>query len=237
MNVYPHTIAIAYNNRGEFYQTQGRLPEALADYDQAIALSSGHGLVWLSRADVLFDLHRMPAAVASYDSALALMLSDKALAHSPDLAYPFDKRGSAKLQLGDFLGAIEDFSRSLGLRPDDPIAYGTRGLAYNGLEEREKAVADWWRAIALAPNSPNNHFYFNAIGLALQKLDRQKEAIDAFTQAIGAAPAEPRQLAGYYRNRSLSWRRVGRPERSLADAQEARRLTAALKAGRSAVSE
>ncbi len=212
---YPHRIAAAYNNRGDFHQRRGDLPAALADYDQALALTTSHAELWVSKGNVLFDLGRLAEAVACYDRALAL---------SPERVYPLERRGAAKVRLGDFAGAVSDFSRAIALNPGDRDAYSERGIAYLGLRQHEQAVADWRRVIALAPRDPSNHFFYNAIGLSLQALGKHDDAVAAFSQAITLAPGTYLDLGHYYFNRSVSWAAVGDAARRTQDVRSAAAL-------------
>src|SRR5215470_16338914 len=96
----------------------GRPAEALASFDQAIALGAvdAHG----SRADALLALGRLADAVESFD---------RALAHDSASVADWCNRGAALLELGRAGDAAESFARALSLAPDFAEAYYNHGNA------------------------------------------------------------------------------------------------------------
>ena len=198
---HPHRVAIAYNDRAQVYRSQGKLGDALKDYDEAIALAGNRTVLWVNKADVLFELNQLAPAVASYSRAISL---------SPDVPYLFSKRGAARLRLGDFSAAIEDFSRSLELSPSDHETYVERGAAFFAMHDPARAVADWRQAIALAPGDPQAGLLRESMGIAYQKLGDHTSAVREFTTALSSGITDPAQLRSLHLNRSVSWRALGR---------------------------
>ncbi len=45
-----------------------------------------------------------------------------------------------------------DVKKSLELRPDDPGAFEARGLIFEALGRKQEAIADFRRALTMAPN-------------------------------------------------------------------------------------
>jgi tetratricopeptide (TPR) repeat protein len=74
-----------YNNRGVMLKNMGRFDDAVANYDQAIALKPDDADAFNNRGVALADLNRLAPALASYDQAIAL---------SPDQAEPHNNRGN-----------------------------------------------------------------------------------------------------------------------------------------------
>jgi hypothetical protein len=64
--------AVALVNQGVRFVGQQRLDEALASFDQAIALESGLFEAFHYRGTVLYKLGRLEETVASCDGALAI---------------------------------------------------------------------------------------------------------------------------------------------------------------------
>jgi tetratricopeptide (TPR) repeat protein len=56
-------------------------------------------------------------------------------------------RGVCLLQLGEFARAAKDFGQVLNIRPDLPAAFFNRGLAHQGLAERQRAIEDFSAAL------------------------------------------------------------------------------------------
>jgi tetratricopeptide (TPR) repeat protein len=128
-------------------------------YTQALAIEPGPN-------DTSRDLHagrgsqynflRMPAqALADYDAALQIGYSGPM---SDEVIYAHMGRGYALLELGQYRRAKEDFDVVLQHLPNEVPRSSTtlswRGLAYHGLGDRERAVADYKAALALDPNNP-----------------------------------------------------------------------------------
>jgi tetratricopeptide (TPR) repeat protein len=64
-------------------------------------------------------------------------------------------RGIAKYQLGDLIGAENDFSRAIELHPLFVHAWHYRGLVRDNLQDYYKALQDLDRAIAIEPFDPD----------------------------------------------------------------------------------
>ena len=59
-------------------------------------------------------------------------------------------RGQAKKELGDWAGAITDYTEYLRYYPDTAIAYHGRATAKEQLDDYAGAKHDWQKALALA---------------------------------------------------------------------------------------
>jgi tetratricopeptide (TPR) repeat protein len=107
------------------------------------------------------------------------------LAGDPDAPAHFTMLGNMALLEGAFEEAIEAFSRTLSLAPEDLSALAGRGRARAAMDEHALALADYDRAAALAPDQARYHLgRANALG----RLGRMAEAVAATTRAIEADP-------------------------------------------------
>ncbi|ALL70138.1 TPR repeat precursor (plasmid) [Paraburkholderia caribensis MBA4] len=84
---------------------------------------------------------RFADAVRGYDAVLSIEPNRFALVD----------RGIAKQQLADYDAAIDDYSRAIGIDPDDAIALMNRGYARLHKEQFELAIADFTRSVQLNP--------------------------------------------------------------------------------------
>ena len=64
----------------------------------------------------------------------------------------FHTRGAAKVGLGDYNGAIEDFSECIQLNPKKALYYHDRGKAKEALNQHEEAIVDFQKAKELDPD-------------------------------------------------------------------------------------
>ena len=58
-------------------------------------------------------------------------------------AEAYTNQGNAKGFLGDYHGAIADYSRAIELKPDEAEVYFLRGVAKEGLGDYDGAIADY----------------------------------------------------------------------------------------------
>jgi len=220
---YPRRVYFAYAFRGAYYRDEAKdLARARADLDEAIVLNPKVELAWNERGMLFVDLGRPDSALACFDNAVRL---------KPGFAAARSNRGAVRLGLGQPAAAVEDLSAAIAEDPGLVDAYTNRALAHIQLGDHERARADLQSALDLAPGRPNNHVYWNALGLELATLKRYREAVDAFDRAIQLAPQALNSRGDYYYNRGRTWWVLGDKARALGDAQEARRLGAAIDPG------
>jgi Tfp pilus assembly protein PilF len=60
---------------------------------------------------------------------------------------------------------LPDVEKSLELHPDDPDALETRGLIFEVLGRKEKAIADFRRALVVAPNLQSSKDALKRLGV------------------------------------------------------------------------
>ncbi|HEY9896239.1 MAG TPA: tetratricopeptide repeat protein, partial [Candidatus Sericytochromatia bacterium] len=83
-------------------------------------------------------------------------------------------------ELGDKMGAIEDYTFALQANPDFVTAYFYRGLARTRLQNKLGAIQDYTEVIRLNPQDAIAHFYR---GLARVKIGHRLDAIEDLRQA------------------------------------------------------
>ncbi len=211
---YPHRIWYAYWHRAYDRMRRGRSEEALADFNEALALNSGVASVWMHKGALLADLNRNDSA---------LVCSERAIALKPDYAEAVNNRGGIRVHKGDLAGGIADFDRAIALDPKFRDAFTNRASAYSMMHEYEKAIADRRRAIELDRTNPGNYRLHGSNGASLQQLNRPREAILEYDEAIRAAPPGDERLGPYYLKRSQAWWGLRERTQALNDAREAAR--------------
>ena len=115
---------------------------------------------------------------------------DKDLATASDQTNA-DRLSNTRMELANaYLGrgqptdALDQVKQALQAKPDNPAAYGLRGLIYGALGDNEKADESFHRAMQLAPHDAN---YIHNYGWYLCQQRRFAEADAEFTRAM----AEP----------------------------------------------
>src|SRR5262249_20308265 len=110
------------------------------------------------------------AAAPLADPAIARTTSelDAAIRANPDDPQAYLNRGSFRFSvLGDYRGAIEDYSKVLEGWSDNPAVHTARGAAHVKLDEYREAVPDFSAAIQRAPDYAEPYLHRGAAYLAL----------------------------------------------------------------------
>lgn len=130
-NWVPDVVGRAWGNRGNARSRQGRLPEALSDYNAAIALCPWSVDPVLNRGVALEALGRFEEACADYRSVLAA---------SPGDPSAWNNLGNASAGLGRWDEAVEYFGRAASLAPSFSFASANQALAMYQVGQRDPAM-------------------------------------------------------------------------------------------------
>ena len=116
-----------------------------------------------------------------------------------------------ELNLGDNYGAITDYSKSIEIHPNNPVAFYNRGVIKFDLEKYYEAIADYTEAIQLNPNYAKA---YHNIGVVKNKLKNYKSAIEDYLYQINVDPSKvslvllaspsPADKANWIENRIIS---------------------------------
>ena len=201
---------LAHYSLGLAFRQKAYYPEALREYQNALARGEDRGLVLQAIAEVHLLMGDTGAALAAYDEVLA---SD------PDSPKLWNERGVALHQSGDYAGAAESYTRAIGLDPAYALALNNRGVAsYHGGDSDEAmdafrsvlgiqpAFTKAWLNFALLQLKAGRHqlsleayrqalashaehpVAWNGVGLVLVELNKLEKARNAFGRAIQARP-------------------------------------------------
>lgn len=162
--------------RGKALQKLHRYDEALANYDQAIALDPGAADAFNDRGTVLQSLQRYDEALASHERAATLR---------PDYAGAYYNQGTALLNLGRYEEALARYDRAISLDPLWVEAHLNRGLALQRLQRYEESLSSYDSVIGLNPGWADA---YNDRGAALQMLRRHEEALASYDKAAALQP-------------------------------------------------
>lgn len=138
----------------------------------------------------------------------------KERATQEELAKAYSNRGAAYGIMGDYDRAIADFTRAIGLSPEDADTYNNRGNVYSIMGDYDRAVADFTEAIRLNPQNANAYGYRGHAHRARRDYD---SAIADFGEVIRLAP----QSARAYNNRGAAYGIKGDHDPAVADFTEA----------------
>jgi tetratricopeptide (TPR) repeat protein len=198
-------VAHAYYDRGNALREQARLDEALASYDQAIALEPRHLEALWYRGIVLRDLKRPEEALASFEKAVAVR---------PDLAQTFYVMAAVLRDLKRPDEALASYDRAIALKPDFADAFSNRAVLLRELKRADEALASYDRAIALKPDLAEA--LYNRANL-LQQLKRTDEALAGYDRAVALKP----DFAEAFCHRGAVLQHLQRPDEALASLDKA----------------
>lgn len=170
-------------------RTENDYYEAIANYDQAIAINPEYAAAYNNRGLTYADLGEYAAAISDYDRAIAIFPNGK------EKSVAFRNRGNAHYAQGEYATAISDYDSAIELSPKDAVSYRNRGNAHYAQGEYTIAIADYDRAIELNPEDADA--YMNR-GNTLYLLGEYQSAIADYDKTTGLNPQDT--TAYYYRD-------------------------------------
>ncbi|GAB4288311.1 MAG: hypothetical protein Fur0025_22380 [Oscillatoriaceae cyanobacterium] len=133
---------------------------------------------------------------------------------NPGTAEVYYNRGFERLDVGDYSGALMDYTHSLQINPNQATAYNNRALAKYHLADPVGAIEDYTAALGLNPNEWVT--YFNR-GVARFHLQDYAASIEDYTEAIRLGV--DRSVA--YFQRAEAYRQLKDYESAISDYTEA----------------
>lgn len=126
-------------------------------------------------------------------------------------------RGSANSKNGDYLEAIDDYTKSIELNPLYYDSYNNRGVAYMELNQMELAIADFSTVLEKEPMDPKGHNNLGSVYFRQNKFDL---ALVQFDKTIEIAPT----YVDAYLNRGNTYASLGSYTKALRDFELAMEL-------------
>lgn len=178
---------------------QGQFVEALAAYEQCLALNPLNTDAWSNEGTTLFSLGRWEEALAAYEQCLSLDPKHTNALYNKGLTLGYMNRTE------EALAALEDY---LAFDPQDAGVWYNKGVALGIQGRTSEELAAYDQALAL--DSQHTGAWFNK-AVALDRLDRFQEALSTWEQYLAIASQDASAWAG--KGRSLLF--LGRFEEAL----------------------
>jgi tetratricopeptide (TPR) repeat protein len=198
-------VPVAYYNRGIAFDKMGMSDQAIADYDEAIALKRDYYDAYNNRGLTYEKKGLFDKAITDLETAMAMKPS------SPEA---FNNLGKIYRKTGQFDSAIKNYNRAIALKPSYDEAYFNRAIVYEKTGQFDRAVENYNRAIAL---NPSYYEAYNNLGVLYGNTGSVDKAIEHFSQAILLNQSQ----SGPYLNRGILYAKTGRKGRALSDFQRA----------------
>lgn len=174
----------AYFKRGVAQEKKGNISLALEDFDSSLSLNPEYINALEERAKLLVETGNSESALTDFETILKIspdnapakekqklvkkeieeLLTDS---NKPDLSKLYYMRGLAKISVGNYQGAIEDYSNAIKIDPNNSNAYYYRSLARiaNGKGDQhylKEALKDQKMSLKLNPEDTKT-LYFKTI--------------------------------------------------------------------------
>ena len=205
---HPDRIALAHNNRGNFYRNQGEISKALQDYNKALKINPLYYRAYGNRSNIHLNNGNYEAALNDVNKVLEL---------SPNDVNAISNRGIIFSRQQDYDKALQEYNRALQLQPNHTNTLGSRAALLNSLGKHQEAIPDFNRFLAARPS---NHLMHNLRGSTYHQLKQYSKAVDSYNKAIQLQSNK----GNYYLNRSYSLTGLGQNQKALDDALKARKL-------------
>jgi tetratricopeptide (TPR) repeat protein len=182
ISLWTHTLActpenyLARDNFGSALAKQGKLPEAIQQYNQALQLQPNFADAHSDLGNALAAQGKLEAAIQQYEQAIRL---------KPDFADARNNLGLALAAEGKLGQAVEQYEQALQLKPDNANVQVSYGAALAAQGKLDEAVQHYQQALQLDPDSAKACYNLGIVLAALGKLD---EAIQSFERAIQLDP-------------------------------------------------
>lgn len=174
---------------GQFHLQRLALPQALTQFEQAVALDPEFALAYVGIADTraIIGVFGIVAPRDTFPQALAAV--NRALSLAPDLGEAYASLGHIKVQYEhDWAGAERAYRRALELNPGDSRANGWYGIYLGTCGRFDEGVERLKRAQAL---DPANAAYSALIGMLLVYQRRYDQAIEQLESSLQMDAAFP----------------------------------------------
>jgi len=151
-------------------QSPDRAQEAIADFEQAIALDR-------TNADAWHLLGQTHVAMKQYSEALSCWSAG--LSQNPNHAPMLDDKAFLLNSLGRYSDAAADYERLVSLRPKDSAAWQGHGIALARLNHNEQALASFSQSLELKPDDVLSLYNRAAVLAALKRYQEAASDLEA----------------------------------------------------------
>jgi protein O-mannosyl-transferase len=168
----------AHSHLGDALAAQGRVSEAIEQYEQAFRIKPNYAEAHSNLGMALASQGKVSEAMAEYAEALRI---------DPNYAPAHNNLGLALAGQGKVSEAIEQYEQALRLRvrPDPAPVHNNLGMALASQGKVSEAMAEYATALRINPELGGAHYN---LGLALADQGWASEASEQFEQAVRLKP-------------------------------------------------
>lgn len=206
----PEQVAIDYVKSGNAYFVKKKYKDALDNYSKAIEANPLFLKAYLNRAFVYNKLFQTEKAMLDFNFVIKLdpkcdrAYSGIAISYYYTSDFKDDALAAKQEENYSVLKSIENFSKSIELKPNNAYSYNGKGWVYYCQKKYLEAIESFDKAISLEPSFKNA--YYNR-GLSYSSIGNHIQAINDFTKGINI-PFFNDWL--FYLSRSFSYNAIGK---------------------------
>ncbi len=145
---YGHNEPDSHKDRGMAYKQEGRLSEAIAEFESALESDPDDHFALSHLAHIYFQQGNL-------DEASHII--DRALKANPSNPFAHSIRGEILFKEGNMEEAASVFEEILNLKPDDKYAHSKLGVIYRMEGRAEQAISVLERGLEIDPDDPSLH--------------------------------------------------------------------------------
>lgn len=149
-SLWQHTLActtnnsVAHNNLGMAYMTEGKVNDAIEQYQQAMEVDPAYALVHFNLGAALGQSGQMDSAIGEYQKAIALQ---------PDYFQARNNLADAFLQTGHTDLAIAQLQAALKGSPRSAITHNNLGFIFLRTGQARAAIAEFSKTLEIDPDN------------------------------------------------------------------------------------
>ena len=174
---------IAHNNLGDAFYREGRMDEAIAQFQKTLAINPNNAEANYDLGNAFFKQERINEAIAQFQKTLAINPTDA------DVHYNYadihNNLGNAFLRQGRMDEAIAQFQKALKINPQDADIHYNLGTAFRQQGGMNEAIVQFQKALAIKPEFAEAHYN---LGNAFLQQGHVEEAIAHFQKALAIKP-------------------------------------------------
>jgi len=168
--------AEAHNDLGAALLGQGKVQEAISQFERALRLEPDCAEAHNNLGAVLLGQGRLTEAIGHYEQALRI---------NPDYARAHNKLGIALAQTGRIEDAVAHYERALQIKPEYAEAHYNLAVALENMGRTAEAIDHYEKALRTDPDYVEAHVN---LGSAFVQMGKVQEAIGQYEQALRINP-------------------------------------------------